>query len=222
MEDVPTGPAATGPSIVPAVSMINLSKVPKNAKGSMYSTVFGIVDQDMCKKFGLLGMRKEPPVLLVAFTVPESDQLFDLGRFFSNDGMLLLTLPSLPWDFASSYPEFCETLFGLVEAAVEEDDEDNVDWDAVPFPNTMSEDLKRELKETIDACVEKKQRNANFMSPLYGIVAPTKSVAKGSEQMFMYGQYAYTRPSVKNGPMETVHPKAHGYTLTKVKQAFPW
>ena len=212
MEDVPTGPEAFGPSIVPAVSMINLSKVPKNAKGSMYSTVFGIIDQDMCKTFGLLGMRKEPPVLLVAFTVPESDKLFDLGRFFSNDGMVLLTLPSLPWDFASSYPEFCETLFGLVEAAVE-GDEDNVDWDAVPFPNTMTEDLKRALKETINACVERKQRNANFIHPLYAIVAATKSVEKGSEQVFMYGEYAYTRPAVKNGPMETVRPKAHGYTL---------
>ena len=208
-----TGPAATGPwgATMPVETTINLSNVPKNVKGSNYSTVFGIMGDAMSKNFGLLGMRKKS-AMVVAFSVAESDKLLDLGPFFSNDDKPVLTLPMLPWDIVRSYPEFCETLFELVETA-EEEDEDVVNWNAVTFPDTMPADQKDILIRRVNACVEMKQENFNFMYPLYGIVAATTSVRKSREQLFMFGEYAYTRPATKNGPMETVYPKAHGYTL---------
>ena len=150
--------------------------------------------------------------MLVAFTIPESDKLLDLGPFFSDNGTPLLLLRSLPLGIISSYPDFCKTLLGFVETAVEDDD--TVEWRAVAFPDTMSEDQKRTLKETINACVaRKKKQNANFMCPLYGVVAATQSESKGRSQTFMHGAYSYTRPDGKEGPMVEIKPHARAYTL---------
>ena len=209
---VATAPAATAPAATALApkSMIDLSEVPKNGQNSVCSTIYGKIGKGMREERGLLGMEED--AMLVALTIPESDKLTNLGPFFSNNGKPLLLMRSLPLGIIGSYPDFCKSLLGFVETAVEDDDK--VEWRAVTFPDTMTEDQKRTLKETVDACVaQKKKQNANFMCPLYGVVAATQSESKGRCQMFWHGEYSYVRPDGKEGPMVEITPHARAYTL---------